>query len=95
MNKDREILHEAFVHVPVENKRRAIAFYRDKLGFRSTRRLPFENGTDWLVHSICGAQTEFFWYPEEPSAISGLLHSLSMTGVQEVQGRRESRRGPG
>ena len=46
-----------FVSVPVEDQDRAIAFYRDRLGFELQLDAPYQDGWRWVFMTLPGAQT--------------------------------------
>ncbi len=46
-----------FVSVPVRDQDRALAFYRDKLGFKVKTDQPFDDKQRWIELKIPGAET--------------------------------------
>jgi catechol 2,3-dioxygenase-like lactoylglutathione lyase family enzyme len=46
-----------FVSVPVRDQDRALAFYRDKLGFKVATDQPFDANQRWIELKIPGAET--------------------------------------
>jgi catechol 2,3-dioxygenase-like lactoylglutathione lyase family enzyme len=46
-----------FVSVPVRDQDRALAFYRDKLGFKVATDQPFDGNQRWIEMKIPGAET--------------------------------------
>ena len=46
-----------FVSVPVRDQDRALAFYRDKLGFKVATDQPFDGDQRWIEMKIPGAET--------------------------------------
>src|SRR3954468_14837663 len=46
-----------FVSIPVKDQERALAFYRDKLGFEVTTDAPMGEGGRWIEMRPPGAQT--------------------------------------
>ena len=48
-----------FVSVPVRDQDRALAFYRDKLGFKVKTDQPFDGKQRWIELKIPGAETGF------------------------------------
>jgi predicted enzyme related to lactoylglutathione lyase len=48
-----------FVSVPVRDQDRALAFYRDKLGFKVKTDQPFNDKQRWIELKIPGAETGF------------------------------------
>jgi predicted enzyme related to lactoylglutathione lyase len=46
-----------FVGIPVRDQDRALAFYRDKLGFRVGTDQPFNEKQRWIEMKISGAET--------------------------------------
>jgi catechol 2,3-dioxygenase-like lactoylglutathione lyase family enzyme len=46
-----------FVSIPVDDQDRAIAFYRDRLGFELQLDAPYEDGWRWVFMTLPGAET--------------------------------------
>lgn len=64
-----------FVSVPVEDQDRAVAFYRDALGFEMQLDAPYQEGWRWIFMTLPGAETrlhfartsELSWLAEMPA----------------------------
>lgn len=70
------INHLAIVSVPVADQARALAFYRDVLGFEVVRNDPFmPDGTRWIEVRPAGAQTSLTlvtWFENmQPGGVTG------------------------
>jgi catechol 2,3-dioxygenase-like lactoylglutathione lyase family enzyme len=50
------VSHINFVSIPVDDQDRAIAFYRDALGFAVTTDAPYAPGWRWIFLSLPGGQ---------------------------------------
>lgn len=46
-----------FTNLPVSNQRRAVRFYREKLGMRILQNTPYKNDWRWIELGIPGAET--------------------------------------
>src|SRR5262245_2878342 len=55
--EDTMIRQIKFVGVPVRDQDRALAFYRDKLGFKVGTDQPFDGNQRWIEMRIPGAET--------------------------------------
>ena len=64
-----------FVSIPVRDQDRALAFYRDKLGFKVKTDQPFDETQRWIELRIPGAETGvvLFTAPGEESRIGGMF----------------------
>ena len=56
-NRPTSITHVATVAVPVTDQERALAFYRDTLGFQLVRDVPFGPGQRWIEVAPSGGGT--------------------------------------
>src|SRR3954453_4984479 len=54
----RMIAKVKFVGIPVKDQERALAFYRDKLGFKVATDQPMGDGKRWIELRIGGAETK-------------------------------------
>ncbi len=54
-----------FVGIPVKDQERALAFYRDKLGFKVATDQPMGEGKRWIELRIGGAETRVVLFTPE------------------------------
>jgi predicted enzyme related to lactoylglutathione lyase len=54
-----------FASLPVHDQDRALAFYRDRLGFKVAQDSPFMEGWRWIELAIPGARTRI-WFSRRP-----------------------------
>ena len=61
----RMISKVKFVGIPVKDQERALAFYRDKLGFKVATDQPMGEGRRWIELRIGGAETRVVLFTPE------------------------------
>ena len=88
------ITHLSIVSVPVHDQARALAFYRDVLGFEVVRDNPFmPDGTRWIEVRPAGAPTSFTlvtWFENmRPGGVTGSVLSVDDLDATyaDLQGR--------
>lgn len=93
-----------FTSIPVEDQDRALAFYRDRLGFEPTLDAPYEEGWRWIFMSLPGAETrlhfakrsELSWEKDMPSLtlvsddVDAEAEALKSAGVEITAGPDEA-----
>lgn len=65
------------VSIPVSDQDRALAFYKDQLGFQVANDQPDGQGGRWLEVAIPGAQTRLVLYPPVNEAQKAMMGSFS------------------
>jgi len=79
-----------FVGVPVQDQDRALAFYREKLGFRIVTDQPMGNGQRWIELKIPGAETGIALFtPPGHEARIGTFSGLSFASDDVAATYRE------
>ncbi|UQA57324.1 VOC family protein [Polyangium aurulentum] len=76
-----------FLSIPIADPDRAIAFYRDKLGFELVEDQPMGGGKRWITLRIPGAQTEVVLFTpdgQEDRVGSFLNASFTSADVQQT-----------
>lgn len=74
---DKMITRIEQVSIPVSDQDRALAFYRDKLGFQVANDQPDGQGGRWLEVAIPGAQTRLVLYPPVNDGQKAMMGSFS------------------
>ena len=84
-----------FVSVPVRDQERALAFYRDKLGFKVGTDQPFDGQQRWIEMRIPGAETGVVLFtPKGQEARVGTFFNGSLA-CDDVQKTYEELKGRG
>ncbi len=81
-----------FTNLPVSNQRRAVRFYREKLGMRILQNTPYKPDWRWIELGIPGGETAIVLVPrpnEEPSDLPALVLAVDdvETTYEELQAR--------
>jgi predicted enzyme related to lactoylglutathione lyase len=63
------IRYVKFVPVPVRDQDRALAFYRDVMGFTVATDAPYEDERRWIEIGVPGAETHLVFMPKPDDAI--------------------------
>ncbi len=72
-----------FTNLPVSNQRRAVRFYREKLGMRIVQNSPYKKDWRWIELGIPGAQTAIVLVRREHGPVSEL--PALVLAVDDVQ----------
>jgi predicted enzyme related to lactoylglutathione lyase len=83
----RMIMQVKFVGIPVKDQERALAFYREKLGFKVATDQPMGEGKRWIELRIGGAETRvvLFTPPGQEDRVGTFFNgSLEADNVQKT-----------
>ncbi|MGM0631650.1 MAG: VOC family protein [Pseudomonadota bacterium] len=76
-----------FTNLPVSNQRRAVRFYREKLGMRILQNTPYKPDWRWIELGIPGAETAIVLVRKESNDPDGL--PALVLAVDDVQSTYE------
>jgi catechol 2,3-dioxygenase-like lactoylglutathione lyase family enzyme len=92
MSAPTRITDVGTVGIPVEDQDRALAFYRDKLGFESRIDAEFGQGQRWVEVAAPGSSTSLALVrsdDERPSAIDTGIRLTTIDAVADHQAMRD------
>ncbi|MEX1197982.1 MAG: VOC family protein [Pseudohongiellaceae bacterium] len=81
-----------FTNLPVSNQKRAVRFYREKLGMRILQNTPYKNDWRWIELGIPGAETAIVLVPKkniDPDDLPALV--LAVDDVQSTYEELQAR----
>ncbi len=76
----RMITSVKFVGIPVKDQARALAFYREKLGFKVATDQPMGEGQRWIELRIGGAETRVVLFTPKGHEDRDVLQRLTRGG---------------